>query len=291
MKNFRTLLHANMLLCCFLCASTGSYARGLLDNLDNIDVSKLQTIGAKLADSGEKSEDTEMELGEHMAGTLVGAVALDKNRNSQLYVNQVGKWLSLHSARPELPWQFGVLDDNDLNAFATPGGYVFITRGLLQVLKNEAELAGVLSHEIQHVTHKHHLKAVQKNNLLGAAADVGMLLGNSSGRTNAQQQEISERVVNATKQLYARGLDKDDEYEADLGALQLMADAGYDPYAFVAVMQKLDAHGASDSKMALLLATHPSPADRLTALDSAISNMEIGATLATLERRFQQAMR
>lgn len=290
MKKYPLFIFTGFFFLVLMTANSSSHARGLLDNLNNMDLSKLQDVGQKLAQSSEKSEDEEMEIGEHMASTLVGAVPLDSDKNAQAYVNKVGRWLSLHSTRPDIPWQFGVLNDNDLNAFAAPGGYVFITRGLLKLLDNEAELAGVLSHEIQHVTHKHHLKAVQKNNLLGAASDIGMMLGNSSSRSSAQQHEINERLLNASKQLYARGLDKDDEFEADRDALQLMTNAGYDPYAFIAVMQKLDAHGASDSKMALLLATHPSPADRLGALDTTISTMRIPAKLATLESRFNKEL-
>lgn len=296
MKKFQLFHKCLPVLCsgfffCLLLITNNSHARGLFDNLNNIDLSKLEQVGQKLAQSSEKSEEEEMEIGEHMAGTLVGAVPLDTNSKAQAYVNKVGRWLSLHSERPDIPWQFGVLNDNDLNAFAAPGGYVFITRGMLDKLDNEAELAGVLAHEIQHVTHKHYLKAAQKNNLIGAASDIGMMLGNSSGRTSAEQREINERLLNASKQLYARGLDKDDELEADRDALQLMTRAGYDPYAFVAVMQKLDAQGASDSKMALLLATHPTPADRLVSLGTSINNLKIPANAATLENRFQQALR
>jgi predicted Zn-dependent protease len=275
------------LLAALACTAITTAQAGLLDN---IDINQLQKVGQQLAQSTEKSADEEMTIGYHMAATLVGAVRLDRNEKTQQYINRVGRWVSLHSTRPELEWQFGVLEDNDVNAFAAPGGYVFVTRGLLQLLDSEAELAGVLAHEIQHVNHKHHLKAVQKNNLLGAAADVGVLLGGSQLSSN-QQRELGERAVNASKQLYARGLDKSDEYEADRDALTLMSNAGYDPYAFVAVMQKLDARSANDNGLALLLQTHPKPADRLLAMDKFMSSMKISAPLATLESRFKQVLR
>ncbi len=258
--------------------------------LDNIDVNTIQKVGQKLAESGEKSADAEMDIGYHMAATLVGAVPLDRDQRAQQYVNRVGRWVTLFSTRPGLEWQFGVLDDRDVNAFAAPGGYIFVTRGLLNLLDNEAELAGVLAHEIQHVTHKHHLQAVQKNNLLGAAADVGMMLNNNR-QQSAQERELGERVVNASKQLYARGLDKGDEFEADRDALTLMSNAGYDPYAFVAVMQKLDARAANDNGLALLLQTHPKPADRLQAMATAMNTLRVSSTLATLEKRFRQEIR
>lgn len=248
----------------------------------------------KLSQSGEFSEADEATLGGHMAATLVGAVALDPDSNRQRYVNHVGRWLTLHSKRPTLQWKFGVLADDTVNAFAAPGGYVFITRGLLQQLESEAELAAVLAHEIQHVVHKHHLVAVQKNNQLGAATDVLGYLGErqiekSGGQYAAGKAEMADRLLGATKALYARGLDKADEFDADRSGLQLLARAGYDPYALLAVLQKLEARGSNDASLALLLKTHPRPAERLQALANASALNEPGP-FASNEQRFRQTI-
>ncbi len=262
-------------------------------NVGGYDLSPLAAAGEKLAKSTTgASPQEEYEIGRHMAGTLLGASPLDRNSKHQRYVNRVGRWLSIHSSRPELDWHFGVLADDDVNAFAAPGGYVFVTEGLLDMLDNEAELAGVLAHEIGHVTKKHHLNAVRNNNLMGAAVDVGAFLGESAsgGKVSAQEREFASHVVNASKQLYARGLDKSDEYEADDEGLHLMTQAGYDPYAFVAVMQKLDARTGKDSSMALLLQTHPRPSDRLQAMNRTLGKMDTPDNLATLEKRFRQEL-
>src|SRR6185436_10299133 len=104
---------------------------------------------------------------------LLGASPLVNDPNLQNYVNRVGKWVALHSDRPNLPWRFGVMEDDDINAFATPGGYILITRGLLMRMRDEAELAGVLGHEITHVVEKHVLKTMRKEartDLLAEAA-------------------------------------------------------------------------------------------------------------------------
>ena len=111
----------------------------------------------------EIDEPREIEIGEGVASNLLGAAPLVANANLQKYVNLIGRWLASQTERPDLPWNFGVLDSANVNAFATPGGSVFITRGLLQKMHSEAELAGVLAHEISHVLRKHHLKAIQKN--------------------------------------------------------------------------------------------------------------------------------
>ncbi len=99
----------------------------------------------------ETSQKEEVAIGREIAGRLLGAAPLVKNKKLQKYVNKVGKWVALQSDRPDLPWRFGVIESNDINAFAAPGGFIFITKGLYLKLKSEAELAGVLAHEIGHV--------------------------------------------------------------------------------------------------------------------------------------------
>src|SRR5512145_1976492 len=82
------------------------------------------------------------------------------------YVNRVGEWVASQSERPDLPWHFGVIQSDDVNAFAAPGGYIFVTLGLYRLLQNEADLAGVLGHEIGHVIRQHHLKILQQSKLV-----------------------------------------------------------------------------------------------------------------------------
>src|SRR6185503_13856703 len=93
----------------------------------------------------------------------------------------LGQWLAMHSERPNLPWKFGIIASDDVNAFSTPGGYVLISRGLLDQMRNESELAGVLAHEIAHVVCKHHLKALQKSMGISALTDVGSTVASSQG--------------------------------------------------------------------------------------------------------------
>ena len=291
MRYSRLLSRLTVLLASILLMSCAAL-RGV--NVGGYDLTPLADAGDKLAKStADTSEQEETNIGRHMAGTLLGASKLSRQQQQQRYVNRVGRLLTLHSSRPNLNWHFGVLNDNDINAFAAPGGYVFVTCGLLNMLDSEAQLAGVLSHEIAHVTHKDYLNAMRSNNLLGAALDVGAFVGNAAteGRMNNTEREFAQRVVNASKQVYARGLDKSDEYTADRAALETMTKAGYDPYAFVAVMQKLEARSARDSSMALLLQTHPSPTNRLAEMSTTLDSMSIPTSVQTLENRFQQSVR
>lgn len=208
----------------------------------------------------ETGEPEEIRIGQEFAATLLGAKPLVPDPVLQRYVNTLGRWLALQTERPDLPWTFGVLDDPGFNAFATPGGYIFVTRGLLDRMRSEAELAGVLAHEIGHVLKKHHLNAVQKN--AGVA-----LLGDFLSASGKGNTEARNALMNVGRKLYASGLDKGDEYEADRLGVVIAARAGYDAYGLPSVLQTLQGKSASDSDFTLLFKTHPLPAERIEALD------------------------
>jgi len=205
-------------------------------------------------------------MGNGIAANLLGVSPLLADDNVQRYVNQVGRWVSLHTERPDLPWKFGVLASTDVNAFATPGGTIFITRGLLRNLNNESELAGVLAHEMVHVLRKHHLAALQKQANLGIASD---MLGEALKDNNSP---VLEKAIRAGTEVYARGLDKNDEFEADRMGIVIATRAGYDPFGLPAVLQMLEAGNAQDSSLALMFKTHPPPRERLELLDKLMGN-------------------
>jgi predicted Zn-dependent protease len=217
---------------------------------------------------GTPEEEEERALGADVAATLLGASPTLANAEIQKYVNRVGLWVALQGSRPNLPWRFAVIDNPNVNAFATPGGFVFITSGLLDRMNSEAELAAALAHEIAHVERMHHLNAIKKDARL-------KLLGRGVGHvakknTDAEELERLNKVGTVAKGLYARGLDKADEFEADRVGAVLAARAGYDPYGLAQVLQTLDAVNPGSSQFALLFKTHPKPADRLAELDKAL---------------------
>jgi predicted Zn-dependent protease len=205
-------------------------------------------------------EPEEIQMGQEFASTLLGAKPLVQDAKLQRYVNVLGRWLALQTERPDLPWTFGVLDDQGFNAFATPGGYIFVTMGLLSRMHNEAELAGVLAHEIGHVLQKHHLNAARKAHGYAALGEV--FTEGVGGNEKAKQM-----LVELTRKIYISGLDKDDEFEADRIGVVIAARAGYDPYGLPSVLQTLQAQSGKDAAFALMFKTHPSPAARLDMLD------------------------
>ena len=238
----------------------GFLALGLPTVAGSIELSSLfSTIKQALTPT---SLEDELEIGRDAAATLLGACKPISNVAVQQYVNKVGLWVALQSDRPDLPWHFAVVDSNDIDAFAAPGGYVFITRGLLLRMHNEAELAGVLGHEITHVVLKHHLNELQR----AARIDLASQAAQAEMARNGHSSEIADKVANATRNLYSKGLDKDDELDADRAGVVLAARAGYDPYGLMAVLQTLQGVDPKSGSVQLLLATHPSPADRIAAL-------------------------
>jgi len=212
---------------------------------------------------GDYSPEQENRIGKQIAGNLLGAVPLVRDDALQRYVNQVGNWVALQSGSKGVTWRFGVLDTEDINAFAAPGGYVFVTKGLYRLLNNEAELAGVLGHEIAHVTQKHHLKVLKQSSLIGALGQV------ASSKAKSSDQVVQNLIGNGAE-IMARGLDKDAEFEADRVGMVYAARAGYTPWGLPDVLQDLAGLPAKDSRTSLLTQTHPHPADRLATLGEAV---------------------
>ena len=224
------------------------------------------------------SREEEIAIGREVTGSLLGAAPLVKDDKLQKYVNNVGRWVASQSERPDLPWKFGVIESGDLNAFAMPGGYVLITKGLYQNLQNEAQLAGVLGHEIAHVVKKHQLKVLQKQQLVSAGSD---WLKSKLGKKN----KLTDKAFSTGAEISARSLDKEAEFEADHMGMILATRAGYDAYGLPEVLQTMSRVKPSDNSVALLFKTHPHPDERLAKLGenagSKLDNVKAGKTLET----------
>jgi len=247
-------------------------------NVQNIN---LDSVMKSMGNLREVNEPEEIKIGDGMAETLLGASPLLDDPELQKYVNEIGLWVALQSERPALPWHFGVNSSDHINAFAAPGGYIIVTKGMIRQLRNEAELAGVLGHEISHVTRKHHLNALRKS------AMVDLLGEGVSAATDTKHAELVRKLSGPTKELYARGLDKGDEFEADRVGVALAARAGYDPYGLPAVLTTLATADPNDSFLSLLYKTHPLPQVRLDKLAPGLATLE-GIKAPQNASRFQQ---
>lgn len=267
---------------------TGSNAEQTTNPASPAKTENTQRSDSKLSDSKpafnwkNPSKEEEIALGREITGSLLGAAPLVKDDALQKYVNSVGRWVASQSERPDLPWRFGVIESNDLNAFAAPGGYVVLTKGLYRKLTNEAQLAGVLGHEIGHVVKKHHLKVLQKQQLLNMGA--GLLRD-----TFSKENQLANQAIGTGAEISARSLDKNAEFEADRLGLSYATRAGYEPFGLTDVLQVLGQTSKDDGSVALLFKTHPHPDERLTTLDAAVSNkLDHIQNGKTLENRFYQ---
>ena len=171
--------------------------------------------------------------------------------------------LAQQSSRPSLKWTFIVLDTDGVNAFAAPGGLIHVTRGLLGLAKNEAELAGVLGHEITHVTAKHTVRAIQKSK--------GISMGTDQVGSGSLQNTVVAKMAEKAYHLVLDGeFSREDENEADKVGVQLANKVGYAPSGLVDLLKKLDARNTGREERNGLFASHPATRDRIAKLEQQI---------------------
>jgi len=245
----------------------------------------------------EFTQEEEIELGNGLTAGLLGAVKLHPDERLQRYVNRVGRWVAAQSERADLPWSFGVLDTDTVNAFAMPGGTVVVSHGLLKRLNSESELAGVLGHEIAHVLRKHQLSAIQSTAGTGIFASLGKeVAARQIGRSGRDIGGLGSAAASAGIDLVKDGfllrpLDRGMEYEADRLGIVLAARAGYDPYGLVGALQVLASLRGDDASTSISLSTHPSAAERIAELERAVPGLlEKYAAQPQVEQRYRQAI-
>jgi len=265
------------------CQSTGLKIGGF-------DVGRIVKQGVKVFNASNIDEEQEVQFGSNMSAILLGTRPLHKNKAINSYVNQVGTWLAANSARPELPWRFGVIDTTAINAFAAPGGFVFITSGMLMQLDNEAQLAAVLAHEIIHVTEQHYFTAIKDEAFKSTITETIFVSAeayqekNNSSEESKRYRRWADEVTGMAQAIYIKGLDKEDELQADSLGMRLLAKSGYDPFAAIDNLQIIGAIAADDAALALLYQTHPTPEQRLDALAAQIDKLATSDGLLLRER-------
>lgn len=213
-------------------------------------------------------EDQEVEIGRQQDRLVVESLGLYGGPRLQAYVQGVGARLAAGSERPNLPWTFRVVDDPNVNAFALPGGFIYVTRGIMTHLTNEAELAAVLAHEIGHVTARHSVNQMSKSEL----ASMGMGIGSAVSPEFAKVGGLVESGLGVLFLKHSR----DDETQADGLGLRYVVNENYDPRQMSNVFGVLDrlSQASGGGSVPGWLATHPAPANRRQAIDQAIAAMD-----------------
>jgi predicted Zn-dependent protease len=232
--------------------------------IEKLDIEKAIDVGKRIVTSTtEMSVEQEIALGDDLTARLLGAMPPLDDPQLQSYVNRVGRWLTLQTERPDLPWRFAVVDTDSLGAFATPGGNVMITAGLMRLMRDENELAGVLAHEIAHVVEKHHVKAIMKQARAELARDVAADIASQYVSKNPL---VTEALMNAGMNIYSSGLDQSDELAADSAGTVIAARGGYDPLGLLLVLTTLDSIDTAEPRGSLMFSTHPPTRERIDQL-------------------------
>ncbi|MBI5170639.1 MAG: M48 family metalloprotease [Candidatus Eisenbacteria bacterium] len=220
------------------------------------------------------SADQEVQIGRDGYAATLAEYGQYDDAKLQAYVDSVGKKLARVSELPNLDWHFTVLDDPVVNAFAMPGGYIYITRGILAHLNSEAQLAGVLGHEIGHVTARHSAKHITQQQLAG----LGLGLAGAFSETFARYSGAAEQALGLLMLKYSR----DDESQSDALGIKYAVAAGYDPReipATYAMLKRIGERGGSS--LPFYLSTHPDPGDR-EARTTALAEAAVGTRTGLL---------
>ena len=211
------------------------------------------------------TEGQEIEMGRQADKEVEASFGLYADAKIQAYVARLGASLVAGSERPNLPWTFRVVDDPTVNAFALPGGFIYVTRGLMTHLNSEAELVSVLGHEIGHVTARHSAAMISKQQFAMLGLGVGMIV-----RPELQQfGDLAQAGVGLMFLKFGR----DAERQADDLGLRYIGRQGYDPREAVEVFSVLDraSQKSGEGRLPSWLSTHPAPEDRAQRLQAAIT--------------------
>jgi predicted Zn-dependent protease len=259
---------------------------------------KLLNTADKVVDSTQKATQELTPRQEYYLGRGVAAAILKRypaweNTLANAYVNLLGQSLAGCSQMPQTygGYHFQILNKNEINAFAAPGGLIMVTRGMLGICETEAELAAVLAHEIGHVQKRHGLSAIKQNRMLELG---GLLLKEGSDEFGSSELKkltglFGESVGDVTRTLLVNGYSRDQELEADQAAVRILSRAGYPPQALDSVLCKMNKALAGVSGG--FAQTHPDPLDRVDSVRELMPSEEKPVCPQSQANRFAMAKR
>ena len=237
----------------------------------------------RISDLNIFTDAQEVQLGKQFSREIEKELKIYSDPIVTAYIDQLGQHLANHSQRQNITYHFKVVNTEVVNAFAVPGGYLYVNIGLIRVAENESELAGVIGHEIGHVVGKHGVKQLTRQ--LGLAAVAQLALGED-------QSELKKMVAGLAANGVLTKYSRDAERAADIYAVQEMYDAGIDPEGMATFFEKLlRLQKSKPSKLQQLFSTHPPTAERITAVRSQISRLPRKSNLRKDSRRFHQIKR
>jgi predicted Zn-dependent protease len=224
------------------------------------------------------SESQEIQMGQQASKEVAQTIGFYDDAKVQSYVADIGKRMAAESERPNLPWEFHVVDDAAVNAFAIPGGFIYVTRGLMGAINTEAELATVLGHEIGHVTHRHSVQQISKAQLAQLGLGIGSILSSDIARFG--------QLASAGLGLLFLKYGRDAENQADQSGFRYALQQNYDveemPKVFVTLSRISEA--GSGGKLPEWLSTHPNPENRIERIEKMLDTLKVDPTKLVEDR-------
>ncbi len=230
------------------------------------------------------SPEQDVELGKRSATEIARQVPLMRDEATVNYIRQLGAKLAARASGHKFPYQFNVVATKDVNAFALPGGFIFVYAGSIAAAKNEGELAGVIAHEITHVSLRHGTNQASKAYL--AKAGLGVLGAIAGGSESPDISRVVESIGGAGANMLLLRFGRTAETQADLEGARIMAEAGYDPRDMAGFFQTLQALGGQ--RVPEFLSDHPDPGNRVAAISAALPSLPMSKTPVRDTNEFQQ---
>jgi beta-barrel assembly-enhancing protease len=236
--------------------------------------------------------EQEYYIGRAVAATVLVTYKPFDREQANAYLNLLGQTAAQFSTKPETfgGYHFLLLETDEVNAFAAPGGLILISRGMVRCCKSEDELVAVLAHEINHVDHQHGLKAIRKGRLTSALTTLGAAAGSTlaGGQLSEVTKAFEGSISDITSTMMNSGYSRTTEFEADKGAVALMKKMGYNPTALVTMLERMEGQLKKDSQG--FGKTHPAPEVRIAELKKVVGNEAPAAASPVRQARFEKGM-
>ncbi|MCL2008053.1 MAG: M48 family metalloprotease [Treponema sp.] len=295
---FILLISSSLIISCTHAAAVASVGAQVAGAFGVIDQNLADAISLSADSIGRAAEEITPEQ-EYFIGRAVAANLLVSynvwNGNPALtsYLNSICRAIAINSPRPDIfsGYFVNILDTYEINAFATPGGHIFITRGLLSAANSEDALAGIIAHEIAHIQLQHGIKSIRNNRIMQALVVTGISAGGVAAGydVNELTDIFNESVSEIVTTLVNSGYSRTQEFEADDLAVSLMAHAGYNPSALITMLRVLEGGGQDTSRG--FGRTHPTPAQRISNAGTTVNLYPVQDTSTFRIARFNEAIR
>jgi len=273
-------------------ADVGAQVAGATGVIDSNTANAISISSKAAANAAEEiTPEQEYYIGRAVAAKILSTYKF-WNTNAALtaYLNKICVSITINSPRPDVynGYHVAILDSNEINAFATSGGHIFVTRGLINAAKTEEALAGVIAHEIAHIQLKHSIKAIKNSRITQALLVTGTSAAGAAAGMNVNQltDVFNETVGEIVTTLVNNGYSRDQEFEADNTAMSLMASAGYNPSGLLDMLRQLSSVQTSSSGFGK---THPTPAQRITNAEKTVGRYKVADTSSLRQARFAAA--